>query len=121
MASCPIQYTSGSNDINHMLNSIPNINRWTLWKGLVGRLHGGCGQAIPTIGDEAAAYVASFPKFGALRAYLEERCERELEFHGMIFVRTRLVSSNDAANTSDYRSDIRPSSFLAELSLFIRG
>ena len=58
----------------------------------MGRLHEACGQPLEEICIEEATLLACFPKFCALRGILKERCEEQSEFHGMVFVRTRLVS-----------------------------
>ena len=59
---------------------------------LVGRLHEACAQPLQDMFfNDAAGMDTAFPKFGALRSILEDSCGRQPEFHGIVFVRTRLV------------------------------
>lgn len=57
----------------------------------MGRLHEACNQPLEDIAMDDTALMASFPKFVALRKYLVHCCNNQPEFHGMVFVRTRLV------------------------------
>ena len=58
----------------------------------MGMLHKACGQPLEDIAIDEVAIVASFPKFCALRKLLKRACSTQPQFHGMVFVRTRLVS-----------------------------
>ena len=55
-------------------------------------------------GDTAP--LASFPRLCALQDYLEDRCETEAEFHGMVFVRTRLVSNIPAIDLLKFQVSV---------------
>lgn len=80
--------------------------RWGAWKRLVRRLHEACGQTVQDLCKGKAALLESFPKFCALRGILEDRCERESDFHGMVFVRTRLVRSTGTRTHIAYVDEI---------------
>ena len=73
------------------------LHRWRAWRALVGRLHEACQQPLQEIDIDDAALMASFPKYRALCDFLRSRCEQHPEFHGMVFVRTRLVSGPGSA------------------------
>ena len=66
------------------------ISRWAQWKKLVERLHAACGVPLPDIDGDLSTSMVDFPKFSALVEYLKSCCAQP-EFHGMVFVRTRMV------------------------------